>query len=172
MTGRDLRTSTLFSPLPPGEEPGVSIGAKRPQVDHPLPLGEGRGEGTALHVESCRGRGYSTLVTSASGSVEASPSPPSPSPRGRGVILFKDLCPRITNSHLDARLTRLTPMPGGEGDVLPGPDAEATQVLGHKSAAWVHVRYSTLTPALSRREREKYAGQHSRGPVRTSRSVL
>jgi len=64
----------------------MSIGVKRPQVDHPLPLGEGRGEGTALHVESCRGRGYSTLVTFSVRSVEASPSPstPNPSPEGEG----------------------------------------------------------------------------------------
>ena len=91
--------------------PTAGIGVKRPQVDHPLPPGEGRGEGTALHVESCCGCGHSTLVTSASGSVEASPSPPSPSPGGRGVTRFEDLCPRITNGHLDTRWTRLTPMP-------------------------------------------------------------
>ena len=30
------------------------IGVKRPQVDHHLPLGDGRGEGTALHVEETR----------------------------------------------------------------------------------------------------------------------
>jgi hypothetical protein len=59
-----------------------------------------------------------------------------------------------TNTHF------LLPSPsgrgaGGEGDVLLGPDAEATQVLAHKSAALVHVRYSALTPALSRRERER-----------------
>jgi hypothetical protein len=65
-----------------GESP---MGVKRPQVDHPLPPGEGRGEGTALHVESCCGRGHSIFVTSVSGSVEASPSPPNPSPGGRGV---------------------------------------------------------------------------------------
>ena len=93
--------------------PAGAIGVKRPQVDHPLPLGEGRGEGTALHVESRRGRSHSTLVTSASGSVEASPSPPSPSPKGRGEIRFEDLCPRTTNGHVDTRLTRLTPMPAG-----------------------------------------------------------
>jgi len=40
-----------------------SEGVKRPQVDHPLPPGEGRGEGTALHVEACCGRGHSTWVT-------------------------------------------------------------------------------------------------------------
>ena len=66
--------ASVSSPLPP-------IGTRRPQVDHPLP--PGWGEGTALHVESCRGRGDSTLVTSASGSVEASPSPPNPHPPTR-----------------------------------------------------------------------------------------
>jgi len=88
------------------------MGVRRPQVDHPLPRGEGRGEGTAFHVESCRGRGNNSLVTSASGSVEGSPSPPSPSPGGRGVIGFANLCPRITNGHLDARLGRLAPVRG------------------------------------------------------------
>ena len=50
---------------------------------------------------------------------------------------------------------------GGEGDAFFRPEAEATQVLCHKSAASVHDRYSTLTPALSRREREKNASQIS-----------
>jgi hypothetical protein len=99
----------------PLSRPLGGIGIKRSQVDHPLPSGEGRGEGTALHVESCCGRGYSTLVTSPSGSVEASPSPPSPSPGGRGVTRFEDLCPRITNGHLDTRLTRSMPMVGWGG---------------------------------------------------------
>ncbi len=71
--------------------PVPAIGAKRPQVDHPLPPGEGRGEGTALHVEACCGRGHSTWVTSASGSQE--------------------VCPRITNGHFIPPLIRLTPMP-------------------------------------------------------------
>ena len=71
--------------------PVPAIGAKRPQVDHPLPPGEGRGEGTALHVEACCGRGHSTWVTSASGSQE--------------------VCPRITNGHFTPPLIRLTPMP-------------------------------------------------------------
>ena len=64
--------------------PTAGIGVKRPQVDHPLPPGEGRGEGTALHVEWCRGRDHSILVTSASGLGKASPSPPAPLPPGRG----------------------------------------------------------------------------------------
>ena len=65
--------------------PVPATGVTRPQVDHPLPPGEGRGEGTALHVEACCGRGHSTWVTSASGSQEVSPSPPGPSPeRERG----------------------------------------------------------------------------------------
>ena len=50
---------------------------------------------------------------------------------------------------------------GGEGDAFFAPDAEATQVWGRKSAAWAHVRHSTLTPALSRGEREKYASRIS-----------
>jgi hypothetical protein len=70
---------------PHGAARTSAIGIKRRQVDHPLPSGEGRGEGTALHVESCRGRNHNTLVTSTSGSQEASPSPPIPSPeRERG----------------------------------------------------------------------------------------
>jgi excinuclease ABC subunit C len=109
-----------------GAEP--PIGVKRPQVDHPLPPGEGRGEGTALHVESCCGRGHSTLVTSASGSVEASPSPPSPSPGGRGVTRFEDLCPRITNGHLDSRLTRFAPM--AEPPAPPSADRKARARTG------------------------------------------
>ena len=36
-------------------------------------------------------------------------------------------------------------------------------VSRHKSAAWIQVRYSTLTPALSRREREKFADESSSG---------
>jgi hypothetical protein len=172
MTGRDLRTSTLFSPLPPGEGPGVSIGAKRPQVDHPLPLGEGRGEGTALHVESCRGRGYSTLVTSASGSVEASPSPPSPSPRGRGVILFKDLCPRITNSHLDARLTRLTPMPGVRVMFFLGQTLKRRRCWATSPRhALTSNTMSAPSPSPGGRGRNMLANIPE-APVRTSRSVL
>jgi hypothetical protein len=121
----DFQTTSSLDPsfpasslrLPSPSRRGVGgIGVKRPQVDHPLPPGEGRGEGTALYVESCCGRGHSTLVTSASGSVEASPSPRSPSPGGRGVTRFEDSCPRITNGHLDSRLTRLTPM-GAGGEV-------------------------------------------------------
>ena len=61
---------------------------------------------------------------------------------------------------------------GGEGDAFLGPEAEATQVLCRKSAASVHVRSSTLTPALSRRERERCASRVSgesaaRPPFRT-----
>jgi len=69
----------------------------------------------------------------------------------------------------DLRTSRVfSPLPPGEGrgegDAFLEPDAEATQVLGHESAACVDVRHVTLTPALSRREREKYAGRHSRCP--------
>jgi len=80
-----------------------------------------------LHVESCCGRGHSTLVTSASGSVEAPPSPPSPSPGGRGVTRFEDLCPRITNGHLETRLTRSTPMEGGGEGPHPAERAEGVR---------------------------------------------
>jgi len=60
------------------EPPIAPMGGKRQPVDHPLPAGEGRGEGTALPVESRRGRHAS--MTSTSGSQEALPSPPDPSP--------------------------------------------------------------------------------------------
>ena len=115
------------------------IGVKRPQVDHPLPLGEGQGEGTASRGESGRGRGHSSSVTSAPGSVEASPSPPNPSPGGRGVTPFEDLCPRITNGHLDTRLTRSTPM--GMGLVrLGGPRVHPPEVAALPRAP-LSVRY-------------------------------
>ncbi len=62
---------------------------------------------------------------------------------------------------------------GKNGDAFLGPDAEATQVLGHESAAWVHVPCGALTFSLSRREREKYANRVSfelaaRPPLRTA----
>jgi len=44
---------------------------------------------------------------------------------------------------------------GGEGDAFSRPDADATAGVVHKSGASIHVPYSTLTPALSRREREQ-----------------
>ncbi len=57
---------------------------------------------------------------------------------------------------------------GGEGDAFLGPDAEATQVLGRESAAWIHLQHNTLTPALSLREREKHAESRRKG--RTTRA--
>jgi len=74
------------------------------------------------------------------------------------------LCPNGRSQSRDKHC--LLPSPagrgaGGEGCAFFGPDAEATQVLCHESSAWVNVRYSTLTPALSQREREKYARRFS-----------
>jgi hypothetical protein len=64
----------------------------------------------------------------------------------------------------DSRTSTLfSPLPPGEGPGVRlmlslGQTLKRRGCLGHKSAARVHVRYSTLTPALSRRERENRAG--------------
>jgi len=90
-----------------------------------LSLCRGPGEGTALHVESHRGRGHhlGDFSVRLSGSLTLTPSP---SPGGEGDR-FKDLCPRITNGHLDTRLTRLTPRS------ISGPRLQ--QVHGQKRAS-------------------------------------
>ena len=75
------------------------------------PPGEGRGEGTALHVESCRGR--HTSVNSTSGSQEALPSPPDPSPERERGDRSKTCVHQITNGHLVPPSIRLMPMPDG-----------------------------------------------------------
>jgi hypothetical protein len=63
MIGHDLRTSTLFSPLPPGEGPGVRV---MPSL------------GQTLKLRRCRGASPRHGFTS-----DEVPSP-QPSPRGRG----------------------------------------------------------------------------------------
>src|ERR1035437_9868843 len=62
------------------------------RADHPLPLGEGWGEGNALQVEPCSERGSSTFMTSASGFRRCFTL--TPKPEGRGAT-DKQPYPRI-----------------------------------------------------------------------------
>jgi hypothetical protein len=135
VASHDSRTSTLFSPLPAGEGLGVRV---TPYVSR------------TLKSPRCCDRACGTIR-------RAMQYPhPSPLPEGEGGLpeIFRRNC------------SRLTPMgAGGEGDASPGPDAEATQGLGHRSAARSHVQYNVLTFSLSLREREKCAG---RAPIRVA----
>jgi len=85
--------------------------AGRAEVDHPLPLGEGWGEGTAFArriVSLAQSQEFGDFSVRLTGSLALTPRPFSR--KGEGLPI-EGSCARITNGHFIPPLIRLAPMP-------------------------------------------------------------
>jgi hypothetical protein len=134
--------------------------AKMECANHPLPSGEGWGEGTALHVEPCRELGCGTCVTSTSGFKRGSALTPAP-----------DESPRIGTVRKGGLSSPLSLRERGLGVRARISEAGHRVLRGSRVRSSARPTMQYPHPALSRRERVVYASGRSLGLFRGDSSA-